>query len=208
VARKGGDAVARAGDSAGVTTAGSRADATTAGGVATRLHTLEGMSPNDPLAAEIEELSALDTATLRKRWTDLFGLEPAPRISRDLLIRGVAYRLQEDADRGLRKPALCQLARAAKELRETGSVTLSSGVGIKAGTKLIREWKGRVHEVVVLDDTYRWMGKPYRSLSQIARAITGTRWSGPRFFGLETTGSGRTAARADAAVISAGAANV
>jgi hypothetical protein len=166
------------------------------------------VSRDDRLAAEIEELPALDTATLRKRGRELFGLEPAPRISRDLLIRGVAYRLQEEADHGLSKPALRQLARAAKELRETGSMTVSAVAGIKPGTKLIREWKGRVHEVIVLDDTYLWMGKPYRSLSQIARAITGTRWSGPRFFGLETPPSRGVAARADAAVISAGAVDV
>lgn len=83
------------------------------------------------------------------------------RISRDLLIRGVAYRLQEEADHGLSKPVLRRLARAAKELRETGSMTGSAGIGIKPGTKLIREWKGRVHEVIVLDDTYIWSGKRY-----------------------------------------------
>jgi hypothetical protein len=165
------------------------------------------MSYDAELAAAIQELPALDTATLRQRWTELFDLEPAPRISRDLLIRGVAYRLQEEADHGLSKRALRHLARAAKELRETGSMTESAG-GIKPGTKLIREWKGRVHEVIVLDDTYIWSGRPYRSLSQIARAITGTRWSGPRFFGLETPPSGSAAARDDAAVISAGAVEV
>jgi hypothetical protein len=87
-------------------------------------------------------------------------------------------------------------------------VNVSAGVGIKPGTKLIREWKGRVHEVTVLDDTYIWSGKPYRSLSQIARAITGTRWSGPRFFGLETPASGSVSAREGAAAISAGAVDV
>jgi hypothetical protein len=166
------------------------------------------VSRDDQLAAEIEELPALDTATLRERWTELFGLAPAPRISRDLLIRGVAYRLQEEADHGLSKQALRHLARAARELSETGSMRVSAGVGIKPGTKLIRECKGRVHEVTVLDDTYIWSGKQYRSLSQIARAITGTRWSGPRFFGLETPASGSAAAPHGAAAISAGAFNV
>ena len=153
------------------------------------------MSRDDRLAAEIDELPALDTASLRQRWTELYGREPAPRISRDLLIRGVAYRLQEDTDHGLSKSALRHLARAAKELRETGSMTGTASVGIKPGTKLIREWRGRVHEVIVLDDTYLWMGRPYRSLSQIARAITGTRWSGPRFFGLHMPPYGRADAR-------------
>jgi hypothetical protein len=70
-----------------------------------------------------------------------------------------------------------------------GAKLTPSSPGFKPGTKLIREWKGRVHEVVIAGDTYIWSGKHYRSLSQIARAITGTRWSGPRFFGLDRTGA-------------------
>ncbi len=116
----------------------------------------------------------------------MFGMEPAARLSRDLLIRGIAFRLQEQAYGGLSKSATRQLVGYAKEIRGSGAVNVTSGVVAKAGTKLIREWKGRIHEVTVLGDTFSWGGKEYGSLSEIARAITGTRWSGPRFFGLET----------------------
>ena len=70
-------------------------------------------------------------------------------------------------------------------LGEGGSLNVTQTRSFKPGTKLIREWKGKVHEVVIAGSTYIWAGQHYRSLSQIARAITGTRWSGPRFFGLE-----------------------
>jgi hypothetical protein len=109
----------------------------------------------------------------------------SPRISRELLIRAVAHRLQEEAHGGLGKSCRRQLARLAETLGDGGSIEISKTRSFKPGTKLIREWKGKVHEVVIAGGTYIWAGQHYRSLSQIARAITGTRWSGPRFFGLE-----------------------
>lgn len=144
------------------------------------------MSRGDDLVAQVERVTALETEGLRERWTALFDLEPAARLSRDLLIRGIAFRLQEQAYGGLSKSATRQLARHAKEIRGSGAVNVTSGAVAKVGTKLICEWKGRIHEVTVLGDAFSWGGKQYGSLSEIARAITGTRWSGPRFFGLET----------------------
>lgn len=141
--------------------------------------------PNGLLAAELKELGGLSTDALRQRWTKLFGMAPSPRISRDVLIRGTAYRIQEQAYGGLGKACRRQMQSLADTLREGGSIPVTQGQSFKPGTKLIREWKGKVHEVVIAGDTYIWTGKHYRSLSQIARAITGTRWSGPRFFGLE-----------------------
>jgi hypothetical protein len=140
----------------------------------------------EDLAGAIANLNDLDTLALRQRWTELFNIEPATRISRDLLIRAIAWRLQEKALGGLSKAAQRQLARYADEIRTSGSMSISSGSNYKPGTKLIREWQGKVHEVIILDDGYVWSGRKYRSLSEIARAITGTRWSGPRFFGTET----------------------
>jgi hypothetical protein len=109
------------------------------------------------------------------------GRNPTPHF----LIRGVAYRIQEEAHGGLGKVCRRWLQRLAESLRDGGLMSASQGQWFKPGTKLIREWKGKVHEVVIAGDTFIWAGKHYRSLSQIARAITGTRWSGPRFFGLE-----------------------
>lgn len=141
---------------------------------------------NALLAAELKGLGGLGIDELRQRWSELNGMEPNLRISRDVLIRGVAYRIQEKIHGGLSKGCRRQLHRLAETLRKEGSIPSLQGQSFKPGTKLIREWKGKVHEVVIAGDTYIWAGKHYRSLSQVARAITGTRWSGPRFFGLES----------------------
>jgi hypothetical protein len=141
--------------------------------------------PDDLLAAELNGLGGLGTDILRQRWTELFAMAPSPRISRELLIRAVSHRIQENAYGGQGKSSRRQLARLAETLRDGGSIAMSQPQSFKPGTKLIREWKGKVHEVVIAGDTYIWAGKHYRSLSEIARVITGTRWSGPRFFGLE-----------------------
>ena len=141
------------------------------------------MLRNAPPIPDITSLSDLDTPSLRQWWADLFDIEATSRISRDLLIRAIAWRLQEEVCGGLRNSARRQLARHAQEFRSSGSISISSSADLKPGTKLIREWQGRVHEVVIVEDGYVWSGKRYRSLSQIARIITGTRWSGPRFFG-------------------------
>ena len=136
------------------------------------------------LAAELRELGSLGKNVLRQRWTEFYGMAPSPRISRELLVRAVAHRMQEEANGGLGKSSRRQLARMAETLGAGGSIEVSQISSFKPGTKLIREWKGKVHEVVIAGGTYIWAGQHYRSLSQIARAITGTRWSGPRFFGL------------------------
>ena len=144
------------------------------------------------LEIDIAAISGLATEALRQRWTELYGTAPMPRISRDLLIRGVAFRMQEQALGGLGKSGRRQLERLASVLRDSGSIPSGREQSFKPGTRLIREWKGQIHEVVIVGDSYLWGGKSYRSLSQIARAITGTRWSGPRFFGLEAgQGTGR-----------------
>ena len=148
--------------------------------------------PNALLAAELRELGDLGTDELRQRWTGFYGMAPSPRISRELLIRAVAHRMQEEAHGGLGKSCRRQLARLAEILGEGGSLEVTQNRSFKPGTKLIREWKGKVHEVVIAGGTYIWAGQHYRSLSQIARSITGTRWSGPRFFGLE---AGQAAAK-------------
>lgn len=140
--------------------------------------------PNALLAAELKELGGLGTDELRQRWAGFYGVAPSPRISRELLIRAVAQSMQEEAHGGLGKSRRRQLARLAETLRDGGSIPVSQTQSFKPGTKLIREWKGKVHEVVIAGGTYIWAGQHYRSLSQIARTITGTRWSGPRFFGL------------------------
>lgn len=143
------------------------------------------MRSDEVLALELASLSALDTMALRRQWADLYRCEPAARISRDVLIRAIAWALQARAHGGLSKTAQRQLVRAADEQLATSAVSVSRAARHQAGTRLVREWQGKVHEVIMLDDGYLWAGKRYRSLSVIARAITGTRWSGPRFFGTD-----------------------
>jgi hypothetical protein len=140
----------------------------------------------DTIGAAIAQLCECDLDELRDRWAGFYGMAPTPRISRDILIRGVAFRIQEEAHNGLGKASRRQVLKLAEVLRDGGTLPASQGQTFRLGTKLIREWKGRVHEVVITADGYTLDGKRYRSLTQVARLITGTHWSGPRFFGLES----------------------
>jgi hypothetical protein len=142
--------------------------------------------PRKLISQEIESLRDQDVATLRRNWTAHFGTDPPIWISRTLLIQTLAYRMQEKAFGELKKSIRRELIRLATEFQSTGLISSAVTAGIKPGTKLIREWRGKVHEIEVLTNGFSWSGRRYRTLSEIARAITGTRWSGPRFFGLET----------------------
>ncbi len=137
----------------------------------------------------IAELEALDTRELRARWQHTYG-QPAPKhASRDLLLRAVAHRLQEEAEGSLSKAALRRLAKLAGLNGGDTQPTPPSQPRLKPGSRLIHEWHGVTHSVTVLGDGFDWRGTRYASLSQIARAITGARWSGPLFFGLRKAGS-------------------
>jgi len=105
-------------------------------------------------------------------------------MSRALLIRLIAYRMQEIAEGGLNRGLKRRLLQLAKELRSNGTVTISPKSQIKPGTRLLREWQGETHTVTVVKGGYQYRERTWRSLSAIAREITGTRWSGPAFFGL------------------------
>jgi hypothetical protein len=104
-------------------------------------------------------------------------------MSRRLLVRALAYRIQERVLGGLDLATRRRLERAAQDL-EAGRRRRSPSKTIEPGTRLLREWKGVVHEVLVLEDGVDYRGESWSSLSAVAREITGTRWSGPRFFGL------------------------
>jgi hypothetical protein len=130
-------------------------------------------------------LPKLDIGELREEWRSLYKIDASPHLSRELLIRAVAYRMQEVALGGLRPEPLRQLRQIAQEVKQAGEATIRLRSQLKPGTRLMREWQGRTYEVVVLDDGLSWQGTQYRSLSAIARRITGTAWSGPLFFGLK-----------------------
>ena len=120
---------------------------------------------------------------LRREWRRLYHSEP-PRISRDLLIRGIGYRVQEIEHGGLGKSTRRKLQTIAKVLRTTGRVSSAPGLSLKPGARLVREWHDRTHTITVTEDGFEYAGSSYSSLTKIAKKITGAHWSGPRFFGL------------------------
>ena len=137
----------------------------------------------------LSRLPELDLRQLRETWCRLYKTAPPRRLSRELLMRAVAYRIQELASGGLRPELQRQLHQIASELQQTGRVTIRPRPRLRPGTRLLREWQGRSHEVLVLNDGFSWQATHYRSLSAIARKITGTAWSGPLFFGLRSNRS-------------------
>jgi Protein of unknown function (DUF2924) len=144
------------------------------------------MPPRHEASKEaLSRLPKLDIRELREEWRGLYKTDASPHLSRDLLIRAVAYRTQEIALGGLRPEPQRQLRQIAQQLKQTGEAAIRLRPQLKPGARLMREWQGRTYEVVVLDDGFSWQGTHYRSLSAIARKITGTAWSGPLFFGLK-----------------------
>ena len=152
---------------------------------------------NDASREALSRLPKLDIHELREEWRRLYKADASPHLSRELLIRALAYRMQEIALGGLRVEPQRQLCQITRDLKEGGQATRRLRPQLKPGTRLMREWQGRTYEVVVLDDGFSWQGTRCNSLSAIARKITGTAWSGPLFFGLKQTRSaGRRSSQA------------
>jgi hypothetical protein len=138
------------------------------------------------LADEIAALSEATPADLKSRWRALYGTEPPPRISRDLLIRALAYRIQEQVLGGLKPSTRRLLTKVAADASARRPIQVAPAPTLTPGTVLLRDWHGTQHQVIVREDGVEFQGKQYKSLSQVARRITGTKWSGPLFFGLRT----------------------
>ena len=141
-------------------------------------------TPTDPLAARLRALDALSYAELRGEWRRLYRSLPPKRVARELLLLGVAWKVQEQALGGLGAALKRILAGLTDTLERDGDVKRNRVVQLKPGAKLVREWHGKTHTVLVLDEGFEWRGKRWRSLTTIAKAISGAHWSGPRFFGL------------------------
>ncbi len=137
------------------------------------------------LAREIAALSEANPADLKGRWRALYGTEPPSRISRDLLMRALAYRIQEQALGGLKPSTRRLLAKVAADACARRPIQVAPAPTLAPGTVLIRDWHGSQHQVIVRGDGVEFQGKRYKSLSQVAHRITGTKWSGPLFFGLK-----------------------
>ena len=138
------------------------------------------------LAQEIPHLRGLDLDGLRARWRSLTGRAAPAHVPRTLLLQILAYRLQAAAFGDLDPATARLLDRLASQGRSgpKAQIPVPDRIGMRPGTVLVREWDGEPHRVMVLADGFAWNGTTYKSLSKVARAITGTRWSGPRFFGL------------------------
>lgn len=148
-----------------------------------------GSSPPKPdieipdVEAEVARIEKMRIVDLRALWRLKMKGDPPKAFGPDLLRRSLAYKIQEDAYGGLdTKTARLLKDLVAQSGKNNGKIKLPRQ--IKTGAKLVRLWKGERHQVSVEDDGYRYENKSYRSLSEIARLITGTQWNGPRFFGL------------------------
>ena len=153
----------------------------------------------DEVECEILALDTLDTKALQVRWRSLYKRDPPRRVRAGFLRRGIAYRLRELAYGGLKPETVRLLRKLAAELRAQrvhrsfGSTDIEDEVRphatltrpiLSPGTQLLREWNGATEMVEVTTEGFIWRSKPYRTLSAVAVAITGTKWSGPKFFGL------------------------
>jgi len=138
------------------------------------------------IAAELARLEALTNFELRGEWRRLHQMQPPKSLSRDFLLRGITYKIQERAlgglSKSLRRKLTCTVPDASFEQHHRSA----RRTVVKPGTRLVREWNGQTHTVLVHADGVEWRGKRYRSLSVVAREITGAHWSGPRFFGLKS----------------------
>jgi hypothetical protein len=129
-----------------------------------------------------ERLSPM--AQLRRDWQVSFGSPPPPDLGRALLARALSWKEQERIHGGFSPGVRRELERLSKQLQRSGELDLERQLVLKTGTRLERDWNGRTIHVEVANDGFIHEGQKYGSLSHVARAITGTRWSGPRFFGL------------------------
>ena len=144
------------------------------------------MKAADPrVEAELEHLASAPIAELRALWRAKFKSEPPNAFGPDLLRRGISHRIQADGYGGLDRSTIKLLQQLMVQFAKTpGKIVLPRR--IKTGAVLVRAWKGQRHRVAVLEHGFAYEGQTYDSLSEIARLIAGTRWNGPRFFGLRT----------------------
>jgi hypothetical protein len=139
------------------------------------------------ISDEVRAVATLELPALRAAWASRWGAVPRYR-SRDLLARAMAYRLQAEAFGDLPAPARRRAADYAAKFTTDRKFTPTPGPVLKPGSSLVREWKGVRHEVAVTETGFSYLGQPFHSLSQVAHAITGTKWNGLVFFGLKARG--------------------
>jgi|SRR5208337_2750897 len=140
---------------------------------------------SEKLEQELKDLEARDDDQLKDRWRILYGTKPPPKIHRSLLISAVSHRMQENALGALKSSVRRHLVQAESNPAPPRPSPHYPSLRPRAGTVLVREWGGVTHQAKVLEDGILFRSKRYKSLSEVARVITGSRWSGPLFFGLK-----------------------
>lgn len=150
------------------------------------LSVMEVLMP-DLVQQQLESLPKLSKADLCDLWQKLFD-GPPPELRKDLMIPILGYRLQEQAYGSLKSRTIQRLREIARAIKKDRSAVIVPGLRIKPGTRLVRQWRDEVHVVNVEENRYEYKGSYFRSLSEIASLITGTKWSGPLFFGLRPKG--------------------
>jgi hypothetical protein len=144
--------------------------------------------PDPELEAELDKIAVEAKAALRDRYVSLFGHKPPKAFGPDLLRRSVAQTIQENAYGGLSKGMQRELDRLVAATIAKPGERLTVARRAQSGTVLVRDWKGKSHRVMIMEEGFGYDGRTFASLSEIARLITGTRWNGPRFFGLRRQG--------------------
>ena len=137
------------------------------------------------VSQQLAELSELSISNLKTVWRRQYQVPVPKGMSRDLLTRFIAHRIQEQAFGGLSKSTLRRLETLARSFEQPDSIAPGSAPSLKPGTKLVREWGGTTHTVMILDDGFEYRGTRYGSLTKVAAAISGLHRSGPAFFGLK-----------------------
>lgn len=141
------------------------------------------MSSSSGIEDKIAALEHLPRPELVQRWHSYYRIDSPRGITRKLLVRAIAYEMQAKRYGGLRPASVRRLLKIAQGVDVGNKAKARQPTGLKSGTRLIREWNGLTHTVEVTEGGFVWNGTSYPSLSAVARAITGARWSGPRFFG-------------------------
>jgi hypothetical protein len=144
----------------------------------------QARTPTPELESELRRVAVEPKTLLRARYIQLFDRDPPRAFGPDLLRRSVAQRMQENAYGGLSKASQRELNRLVAALIAKPEANLTVARRAQSGTVLVRDWKGRSHRVIIMEDGFYYDDRSYSNLSEIARLITGTRWNGPRFFGL------------------------
>jgi hypothetical protein len=138
--------------------------------------------------AQLAKLPIMERSALQRLWKELFDRTPSPALRRETLIPILAYRFQEKAFGGLKESTPKRLHELAEDHVNGRKSIIRPMIRPKIGTRYVREYNGKLHEVTVLEFGYEYEGTTYRSLTEIAKIITGTKWSGPTFFGYKRPG--------------------